>query len=139
LVGGAAGAFAVEKDLEILLTFEHMQEAGLPMGSGMVMVIDQSQDLRDVLVRLSRFFAHESCGKCYPCQLGTQRQLEILARQAQGNILPGDADRLVDVGWTMTDSSICGLGQTAATAVLSAMQLWPDLFTATETGGKHGR
>ena len=139
LVGGAAGAFAVEKDLDVLLTFEHTQEAGLPMGSGMVMVIDQSRDLRDVLVRLARFFAHESCGKCYPCQLGTRRQLEILARQAQGNILPGDADRLVDVGWTMTDSSICGLGQTAATAVLSAMKLWPDLFTATEIGGKHGR
>ena len=139
LVGGAAGTFAVEKDLDVLLTFEHTREAGLAMGSGMVMVIDQSRDLRDVLVRLARFFAHESCGKCYPCQLGTQRQLEILARQAQGNILPGDADRLVDVGWTMTDSSICGLGQTAATAVLSAMKLWPDLFTATETGGKHGR
>ena len=139
LVGGAAGTFAVEKDLDVLLTFEHTQEAGLPMGSGMMMVIDQSRDLRDVLVRLARFFAHESCGKCYPCQLGTRRQLEILARQAQGNILPGDADRLVDVGWTMTDSSICGLGQTAATAVLSAMKLWPDLFTATETGGKHGR
>ena len=139
LVGGAAGTFAVEKDLDVLLTFEHTQEAGLAMGSGMVMVIDQSRDLRDVLVRLARFFAHESCGKCYPCQLGTQRQLEILARQAQGNILPGDADRLVDVGWTMTDSSICGLGQTAATAVLSAMKLWPDLFTATEIGGKHGR
>jgi len=139
LVGGAAGAFAVEKDLDVLLTFEHMQEAGLPLGSGMVMVIDQSRDLRDVLVGLARFFAHESCGKCYPCQLGTQRQHEILVRLARGNILSDDADRLVDVGWTMTDSSICGLGQTAATAVLSAMQLWPELFTATEIGGLHGR
>jgi NADH-quinone oxidoreductase subunit F len=135
LVGGAAGAFAVEKDLDVLLTFEHMQEAGLPLGSGMVMVFDGSRDLRDVLVRLARFFAHESCGKCYPCQLGTQRQHEILVRLARGNILPGDADRLADVGWTMTDSSICGLGQTAATAVLSAMQLWPELFTTTEIGG----
>jgi NADH-quinone oxidoreductase subunit F len=135
LVGGAAGAFAVEKDLDVLLTFEHMQEAGLPLGSGMVMVIDGLRDLSDVLVRLARFFAHESCGKCYPCQLGTQRQHEILVRLANGNILPGDADRLADVGWTMTDSSICGLGQTAATAVLSAMQLWPELFTTTEIGG----
>jgi NADH-quinone oxidoreductase subunit F len=135
LVGGTAGAFAVEKDLDVLLTFEHMQEAGLPLGSGMVMVIDGLRDLSDVLVRLARFFAHESCGKCYPCQLGTQRQHEILVRLANGNILPGDADRLADVGWTMTDSSICGLGQTAATAVLSAMQLWPELFTTTEIGG----
>jgi NADH-quinone oxidoreductase subunit F len=134
LVGGAAGAFAIEKDLDVQLSFENMQAAGLPLGSGMLMVIDQSRDIRDVLVRLARFFAHESCGKCYPCQLGTQRQHEILVRQAQGNILPGDVDRLADVGWTMTDSSICGLGQTAAMAVLSAMDLWPELFTPAEMG-----
>lgn len=134
LVGGAAGAFAVEKDLDVQLSFESMQSAGLPLGSGMLMVIDRSRDIRDVLVRLARFFAHESCGKCYPCQLGTQRQHEILVRQAQGNILPGDAHRLSDVGWTMTDSSICGLGQTAAMAVLSAMELWPELFTGAEMG-----
>jgi NADH-quinone oxidoreductase subunit F len=92
------------------------------------MVFDESRDLRDVLVRLGRFFAHESCGKCYPCQLGTQRQHEILARLALGKPLPGDAERLADVGWTMTDASLCGLGQTAASAVLSAMKLWPELF-----------
>jgi NADH-quinone oxidoreductase subunit F len=134
LVGGAAGAFAVEKDLDVQLTFEDMQAAGLPLGSGMLMVIDQSRDMRDILVRLARFFAHESCGKCYPCQIGTQRQHEILVRQAGGNILPGDVERLSDVGWTMTDSSICGLGQTAAMAVLSAMDLWPELFTPAGMG-----
>ena len=138
LVGGAAGAFAAENELDVLLTFEDTQEAGLPLGSGMVLVIDRSRDLRDVLVRLARFFAHESCGKCYPCQLGTQRQHEILLRLAQGKGLPGDAQRLADVGWTMTDSSICGLGQTAATAVLSAMRLWPELFSTSASGGENG-
>jgi NADH-quinone oxidoreductase subunit F len=138
LVGGAAGAFAVEKDLDVPLAFEHMQAAGLPLGSGVLMVIDQSRDLRDILVRLARFFEHESCGKCYPCQLGTRRQHEILVRLAQGDALPGDLERLSDVGWTMTDSSLCGLGQTAATAVLSAMQHWPGLFQAAGTGGHHG-
>jgi NADH-quinone oxidoreductase subunit F len=139
LVGGAAGAFAVEKDLDVQLSFEHMQAARLPLGSGVLMVIDQSRDIYDVLVRLARFFAHESCGKCYPCQLGTQRQHEILVRIAQGDVLPDDLDRLADVGWTMTDSSLCGLGQTAATAVLSAMDHWPELFTVPQTGGQHGR
>lgn len=139
LVGGAAGAFAVEADLDVQLSFEHMQAARLPLGSGMLMVIDQSRDIHDVLVRLAKFFAHESCGKCYPCQLGTQRQHEILARISQGNILSGDFERLADVGWTMADSSLCGLGQTAATAVLSAMDHWPELFTASEPGGQHGR
>jgi NADH-quinone oxidoreductase subunit F len=81
-------------------------------------------------MRLGRFFAHESCGKCYPCQLGTQRQYEILARLAHREALPGDSQRLQDVGWTMTDASLCGLGQTAASAVLSAIRHWPDLFNA---------
>ncbi|HJW89261.1 MAG TPA: NADH-ubiquinone oxidoreductase-F iron-sulfur binding region domain-containing protein, partial [Anaerolineales bacterium] len=128
LFGGAAGAFATEKDLDVQLSFEDLRAAGLPLGSGVVMVFDQSRDLRDVLARLGRFFAHESCGKCYPCQLGTQRQAEILARLAAGEALTGDADRLADVGWTMAESSLCGLGQTAAMAVLSAMKLWPEMF-----------
>jgi NADH-quinone oxidoreductase subunit F len=128
LFGGAAGAFATEKDLDVRLSFEDLRAAGLPLGSGVVMVFNEGRDLRDVLARLGRFFAHESCGKCYPCQLGTQRQREILERLASGKGLPGDAERLADVGWTMTDASLCGLGQTAATAVLSAMKLWPELF-----------
>ena len=93
-----------------------------------MMVFDQTRSLRDGLVTLSWFFAHESCGKCYPCQIGTQRQYEIVKRIAAGEGLPGDTDRLADVGWTMTDASLCGLGQIAATAVLSALDLWPDLF-----------
>ena len=78
LMGGAAGAFATEKDLDVILSFENLSAAGLPLGSGAVMVFDDSADLRDVLKRLAHFFADESCGKCYPCQLGTQRQHEIL-------------------------------------------------------------
>jgi NADH-quinone oxidoreductase subunit F len=128
LFGGAAGAFATPEQLDVRMSFEDLRAAGLPLGSGVVMVFDESRDLRDVLARLGRFFAHESCGKCYPCQLGTQRQHEILARLARGKPLPGDAERLADVGWTMTDASLCGLGQTAASAVLSAMKLWPQLF-----------
>lgn len=128
LFGGAAGAFATPSQMDIRLTFEDLRAVGLPLGSGVVMAFDDRRDLRDALRRLGKFFAHESCGKCYPCQLGTQRQKEILDRIAAGAVLPGDAERLQDVGWTMTDASLCGLGQTAATAVLSAIKLWPDLF-----------
>lgn len=94
----------------------------------MITVFDAQRDLRDVLFRLARFFAEESCGKCYPCQIGTQRQYEILARLRNGQVLPGDIERLQDVGWTMTDASLCGLGQTAASAILSALKYWPHLF-----------
>ena len=128
LFGGAAGAFATSEHLDVRMTFEDLRAAGLPLGSGVVMVFDETRDMRDVLKRLGHFFAHESCGKCYPCQMGTQRQMEILDRIATGKVLEGDLIRLQDVGWTMTDASLCGLGQTAASAVLSAMKLWPELF-----------
>ena len=78
LFGGAAGAFATPEHLDVKMTFEDLRAAGLPLGSGVVMVFDETRDLRDVLKRLGKFFAHESCGKCYPCQMGTQRQMEIL-------------------------------------------------------------
>jgi NADH-quinone oxidoreductase subunit F len=135
LFGGAAGAFATSSHLDVRLTFEDLRSAGLPLGSGVVMVFDETRDMRDALQRLGRFFAHESCGKCYPCQIGTQRQKEILDRIADGHVRQGDFERLQDVGWTMTDSSLCGLGQTAASAVLSATRAWPHLFV----NGRAGR
>ncbi|MGB9799914.1 MAG: NADH-quinone oxidoreductase subunit NuoF [Thermanaerothrix sp.] len=128
LIGGAAGTFATSDHLDTPLSFEGLRSAGLTLGSGVITVFDAQRDLRDVLYRLARFFAEESCGKCYPCQIGTQRQYEILARLRNGQFLPGDIERLQDVGWTMTDASLCGLGQTAASAILSALKYWPHLF-----------
>ena len=136
LFGGAAGAFATEKDLDVKLSFEDLRTAGLPLGSGVVTVFNETRDMRDVLLRLTRFFAHESCGKCYPCQLGTQRQYEIVERVAAGQLRDGDRERLADVGWTMTDASLCGLGQTAAWAVQSAMKLWPEMFQPSVVNGQ---
>jgi NADH-quinone oxidoreductase subunit F len=131
LLGGAAGSFVTADRLDVALTMEDLRTEGLSLGSGVVMVFDETRDLRDVLARLGRFFAHESCGKCYPCQMGTERQAEVLDRIAAGRPEAGDVDRLQDIGWTMADTSLCGLGQTAATAVLSAMQHWPELFEET--------
>jgi NADH-quinone oxidoreductase subunit F len=131
LLGGAAGGFATDKDLDVKMTFEDLRARGLSLGSGAVMVFNDKRDVRDVLVRLGRFFAHESCGKCYPCQMGTQRQYEILQHIAAGKTQSGDKERLSDVGWTMSESSLCGLGQSAAWAVQSAMRVWPELFDLT--------
>ena len=132
LFGGAAGAFALESHLDVRLTFEDLRAAGLPLGSGVITVFDETRDMRNICLRLAQFFADESCGKCYPCQMGTQRQVEIIQRVLDGQILPADWDRLQDIGWTMTDASLCGLGQTAASAVLSAMKHWPHLFQTPE-------
>lgn len=128
LIGGAAGTFAGPQHLDVRLTLEDLRAAGLTLGSGVITVFDDRRDLREVLLRLARFFAEESCGKCYPCQMGTRRQFEVLERVSAGQPLPGDLDRLADIGWTMTDASLCGLGQTAASAILSAQRLWPGLL-----------
>jgi NADH-quinone oxidoreductase subunit F len=126
LMGGASGTFITPDEIDVPLTFEDLRAIGSTFGSGAIMVFNEDVDLRDTLRRLGRFFQHESCGKCFPCQLGTQRQLEILERL--DNPLPGDRQRLEDIGLTMSEASLCGLGQTAASAVVSAMQKWPELF-----------
>lgn len=128
LLGGAAGAFAGPGQIDLPMSFEGLQEAGLPLGSGVVMVINKERDIRETLLSLAQFFAHESCGKCFPCQLGTQRQLDIVARVAQRRSDKADVLALQDVRFAMTYASICGLGMTAGTAILSAMERWPELF-----------
>lgn len=128
LIGGAAGAFTGSDQLDLPLSFEGMQAAGLALGSGVVMAINQKRDLQQTMLSLAHFFAHESCGKCFPCQLGTQRQLEILAKVTQGKASEADVQALEDIGFTMTQASLCGLGMTASTAILSALERWPEMF-----------
>ncbi len=128
LMGGAAGVFIGPEQLETHLSYEAAGQAGIPLGSGVIMVFDEQVDLRQPIYQLARFFAHESCGKCFPCQLGTQRQMEILDRIAHENGgRQSDRQTLLDVGFAMTETSLCGLGQTAATAVVSALERWPEL------------
>ncbi len=129
LLGGAAGVFIGPDGLDMPLTYEDARAYGVPLGSGVIQIFDETVDLREVLYRLSRFFAHESCGKCFPCQIGTQRQMEILARIARnGGPRREDEPILRDVGFAMTETSLCGLGQTASAAIISAIDLWPELL-----------
>ncbi|HUF37229.1 MAG TPA: NAD(P)H-dependent oxidoreductase subunit E [Anaerolineales bacterium] len=128
LMGGAAGKFIGPDELDMPLTYEDARARDIPLGSGVVQVFDETADLPVHLYKLARFFAHESCGKCFPCQLGTQRQAEILARIAHnGGPTPADKVILLDIAHAMTETSLCGLGQTAAAAVVSAIERWPEL------------
>jgi NADH-quinone oxidoreductase subunit F len=119
LMGGAAGGFATEDDLDMPLTFEGTRSHGLTLGSGVVMVLDQHVDLHAYVRRIAEFFREESCGQCVPCRIGTVRQEEVLVRLQSS---PTDSDRalLTDIGRVMRDASICGLGHTAHSAVESA-------------------
>jgi len=125
LVGGAAGAFVAPPRLSMPLTFEGAAAAGATLGSGVVMVIDDAVDLPGLLLRIAAFFKDESCGQCVPCRVGTVRQAEILERLVADRPLGCRADELAllaDVGSVMRDASICGLGQTAASAIDSAVE-----------------
>jgi NADH-quinone oxidoreductase subunit F len=126
LVGGAAGSFVDSDTLDMELTFEGAAAAHTGLGSGAVIVFDDTTDFGPVLRRIAQFFRDESCGQCVPCRIGTVRQEEALARLAANTPLGGVADemqRLEDLARVMTDASICGLGQTAASAVQSAFRL----------------
>ena len=124
LLGGAAGGFVGPDRLDARLCFEDARAGGYTLGSGVVMVFDEDADLTDACLRIARFFRDESCGQCVPCRVGTVRQEEALHRIVQGRMLGTRQDELrllEDVAQVMRDASICGLGQTAANAVQSAI------------------
>jgi NADH-quinone oxidoreductase subunit F len=120
LLGGAAGGFVGPNDLDLPLTMEATRAAGSSLGSGVVMVLDQSVDMVDQLRRIAAFFRDESCGQCVPCRVGTVRQEEIISRLAKG-VKSQDIELLRELGTVMRDASICGLGQTANSAIDSAI------------------
>jgi len=128
LLGGAAGAFLTPDQLDVPLTFEGPRTVGATLGSGVVMPFDDTVDLRQVLRRIAQFFRDESCGQCVPCRVGAVRQEEVLRRLAEDRPLGSVAQELAllsELGQVMRDASICGLGQTASSAVESAVAKFP--------------
>ena len=127
LLGGAAGSFVSPEELDTPLTFEGTRAIGATLGSGVIMVFDDSTDLAKILLRIAEFFKSETCGQCVPCRVGTIRQEELLLRLARKQPL-GSAKQeralMNELAQAMRDASICGLGQTASTAILSAMDRW---------------
>jgi NADH-quinone oxidoreductase subunit F len=123
LAGGAAGSFLSEAQLDVPLTFEGGRDAGISVGSGAIMVFNAAGDMGEITHRIAEFFAHESCGLCVPCRVGTTQQLEIVGRIRTGTGTPSDYENLVTVGTVMRDASICGLGHTAANAIESGIRI----------------
>ena len=124
LLGGAAGSFVTGGQFDVPLSFEGTRAIGATLGSGAVMVLDDTADIEGILLRIARFFRHESCGQCVPCRVGTKRQEEILHRlliDRKTSNRDADVALLADIAQAMRDASICGLGQTAASAIQSAV------------------
>jgi NADH-quinone oxidoreductase subunit F len=125
LLGGAAGSFVGPENLDTPLTFEGTRAIGASLGSGVVLVYDDRDDLADALRRIASFFRDESCGQCVPCRVGTERQEELVARLSAGRPLGSREKELAlldEIAQAMRDASICGLGQTASGALQSAIK-----------------
>ncbi|MEO7135045.1 MAG: NADH-ubiquinone oxidoreductase-F iron-sulfur binding region domain-containing protein, partial [Vicinamibacterales bacterium] len=125
LLGGAAGTFVGPSALDMPLSFEGARDAKATLGSGVIMVFDETADLHDTLSRIAEFFKHESCGQCVPCRVGTMRQLELLQMRSEPSA-PSVA-LVNELGQAMRDASICGLGQTASSSIESAFANVPSL------------
>lgn len=124
LLGGAAGTFVRADEIDLALTFEGTRAASASLGSGVILVLDDTVDLVAFLRRIAEFFREESCGQCVPCRIGAVRQDELLARLAAGHprgSVDAELALLADIARAMRDASICGLGQTASSAIESAM------------------
>src|SRR5256714_60326 len=120
----AAGVFVRPDELDIPLTFDGVRAAKATLGSGVIMLFDDTIDMKAIVLRIAAFFRDESCGQCVPCRVGTVRQEEALHRIVRGKMRGSIDDELRllgEIDRVMTDASICGLGQTAAGAVRSAV------------------
>ncbi|HAQ04521.1 MAG TPA: NADH-quinone oxidoreductase subunit E, partial [Acidimicrobiaceae bacterium] len=123
LLGGAAGSFVTPESINLPLTFEDTRNAGVSLGSGVIMPFSDEDDLTKTVLRIAEFFRDESCGQCVPCRVGTVRQEELLIRAADKQSFNTDISLFDDLATVMSDASICGLGHTAASAVRSALNL----------------
>jgi len=127
LLGGAAGTFVSQKELDTPLTFEGVRAIGATLGSGVILPFDESIDLKRILLRIAEFFREETCGQCVPCRVGVTRQKEalerLIAKRPHGSTSQ-ELHLLQEMAQAMRDASICGLGQTASTALLSAVSRW---------------
>ena len=121
-IGGPSGGCLTEEHLDMPMDFDSLKKAGAIIGSGGLVVMDEDTCMVDV----ARFFMHftqkESCGKCTPCREGTKRMLEILERIVENEGSMEDLDMLESLSDTITDTALCGLGQTACKPVMSTLK-----------------
>ena len=120
--GGPSGGCIPREFLNTKVDYESLKALGSIMGSGGLIVMDDSTCMVDLARFFLDFVQDESCGKCPPCRIGTKRMLEIVERITRGQGLPGDIELLEDLGEQIKVASLCGLGQTAPNPVLSTIR-----------------
>ena len=129
-VGGPSGGCIPASLIDLPIDYEALTEAGSMMGSGGMVVMDETNCMVDVARYFMEFLEEESCGKCFPCRVGTQRMREVLTRICQGQGAEEDLKLLEDLGWMVRETSLCGLGQTAPNPVLTTLRYFRDEYLA---------
>lgn len=129
-LGGQSGPIGAPSQLDTPYSYEGLAAAGLSVGSGAVVVADESVCIIDYLKGVLEFFIHESCGKCIPCQKGIRQMYTILCKLSEGKATAEDMELLKNLAQVVTNVSFCGLGQTAAVALMSAWKQFGPEFDA---------
>lgn len=129
-IGGPSGGCIPASLIDLPIDYEQLTKAGSMMGSGGMVVMDEDTCMVDVARYFMDFLQDESCGQCFPCREGTQRMRDILTRICQGHGTEEDIPLLQDLGWMIQETSLCGLGQTAANPVLTTLRYFLDEYMA---------
>ena len=128
--GGPSGGVITAEHLDTPIDYEHLQELGSIMGSGGMIVMDETDCMVDVTKFYLDFTVEESCGKCAPCRVGGRKLHNILTRISKGQGVPEDIDKMRRIGRAMTKASLCGLGQTAPNPILSTLRFFQAEYDA---------
>jgi NADH-quinone oxidoreductase subunit F len=126
--GGSSAPILLEEHLDLPYTFEAMAEAGSMLGSGAIIVVDDTQPLVPLALRLAEFYRHESCGKCVPCREGTNWTVKMLERLDEGEGTPMDLDILAGVQQNIMGNCLCVLGDSMAAPIGSMIENFRDEF-----------
>lgn len=128
--GGPSGGCIPAQYLNTPVDYESLASLGTIMGSGGFIVMDEDTCMVDLAKFFLEFVQSESCGKCAPCRIGTKRMLEILQRITRGEGREGDIELLVELGNSIKETALCGLGQTAPNPVLSTIRYFREEYEA---------
>ena len=126
--GGPSGGCLPESALDYIVDFESLKEAGTIMGSGGMIVMDEDTCIVDVAHYFISFTQEESCGKCSPCRIGTKQMLDLLTNIKNGDSTETELEELGQLAWTVSNGSLCALGQTAPNPVLTTLRYFIDEY-----------
>jgi len=128
--GGASTSLITPEHLDVPMSFEALQAAGSSLGTGAIVVMDETTDMVEVARRTMAFYVHESCGHCTPCRVGSAQILQILERLAEGKGRQGDLEKIETLTAIIPDNTFCPMGTAMVDPIASSLRLFRDEYEA---------